>query len=125
MIALLLASVIGVALLKTALTQRRLARREQDRAQSEWLAESGVERAAALLAGNAGYKGETWSLAAKELGGDKAGRVVIEVAPVSSDPNRRRITVTADFPAGTQQRSRTSKVIEIDVKHLTPREKSK
>ena len=125
MIALLLASVIGAALLKTALTQRRQARREQNRAQSEWLAESGAERAAALLARNAGYKGETWNVAATELGGHLSGRVVITVTPVPSDSNKRRINVTADFPADTPQRSRTSQTIEVDLKQLTPREKSK
>lgn len=125
MIALLLASVIGAALLKTALTQRRQARREQHRAQSAWLAESGIERAAALLAGNADYKGETWNVAATELGGNQAGRVVITVTPVSTDADQRRIRVTAEFPAATQQRSRTSKTIEVDLKQLTPREKTK
>ncbi|MCH8828904.1 MAG: hypothetical protein IID45_04925 [Planctomycetes bacterium] len=125
MIALLLASVIGAALLKTALAQRRQARREQNRAQSEWLAESGLERAAALLARDASYKGETWNVAAKELGGNQAGRVIIEVAPVPTDSNRRRVTVIADFPAGTQKRSRSRKTFAINLTQLTPREKSK
>jgi Tfp pilus assembly protein PilV len=125
MIALLLASVIGAALLKTALARRRQARHEQNRAQSAWFAESGVERAAALLARDANYKGETWGVTAAELGGKLDGQVVIEVAPVSSDPNRRQITVVADFPAGTKHRSRSRKTIEINLAQLTLQEKSK
>jgi Tfp pilus assembly protein PilV len=125
MIALLLASVIGAALLKTALAQRRQARHEQNRAQSAWLAESGVDRAAAMLVRDANYKGETWNVTAAELGGNLAGQVVIAVAPVSTDLNRRQVTVVADFPVGTRQRSRSRKTIEINLAQLTLQEKSK
>lgn len=125
MIAVLLASVIGAALLKTALTQRRQARRAQNHSQSDWLAESGVERAAGQLSRDADYKGETWNVAASELGGSQAGRVVIQVVAVPSNTNRRRINVTADFPVGTKQRSRSRKTIEINLTQLTPRENSK
>jgi Tfp pilus assembly protein PilV len=125
MIALLLASVIGAALLRTSLTQRQQARREQNRLQSDWLVESGVERAVATLVSDNKYEGETWNIDATELGGSRVGQVVIKVAAVKAEPNRRQITVTADFPAGTQQRSRSGKTIEVDLKQLTPQENSK
>ena len=125
MIALLLASVIGAALLRTALTQRQLARREQNRMQSQWLAESGVERAVATLVSDNKYAGETWNIDATELGGRRAGQVVIKVTPVKSKTNHSQITVTADYPAGTQQRSRSGKTIEVDLTQLTPQENSK
>lgn len=131
MVALLLVSVIGAGLVKTALMQRRQARREQNRAQSQWLAESGAARAAAMLAGNPGYKGETWNVSAKELGGRKPGRVVIAVAAVSGQPRRRRVTVVADFPwdglpirPAWPQRSRTTKSVDISLKQPTPPEKT-
>lgn len=113
MIALLLASAIGAALVKMALAERRLVVREQLRLQSNWLAESGVQRAAARLAKNTNYSGETWNIPAAELGGRSDGNVVISVAKVASQPNRRRVTVVANFPAAGANRSRSRRVYVI------------
>lgn len=113
MVALALASAIGLAVLKTTSAQHRQARFEQFRAQSTWLAEAGVERAAARLARDAAYGGETWNVEAERLDGRHAGRVVVEVAADPQGESIRRIVVVADFPAGAEQRSRTRKSIEI------------
>ncbi|MCH7686191.1 MAG: pilus assembly PilX N-terminal domain-containing protein [Planctomycetes bacterium] len=114
-IALLLTSIIGGSLLKTALAQRRLALREQIRLQSIWLAESGVERATAKLSRDANYTGETWSVSASDIGGNKEAKVIIEVETMNEAANRRRVTVIADYPHNSPQRSRTRKVITIDL----------
>eukprot|EP00913_Durusdinium_trenchii_P008836 g8302.t1 len=95
MIALLLASAISVAMLKTAFAERRLAMREQTRVQANWLMQSGLERAAARIAKNSDYKGETWKIPATELGGRHAGTVVITVAAVPSDSRQRQSILIA------------------------------
>ena len=118
MIAVLLASVIGAGLLKTAMAQRRMAIREQARQQSLWLAESAIDRAASKLALEAGYTGETWNLPATDFGGHGKGRVVITVAEVQSAANLRKVTVTAEFPLEMPLRSRTSKSVTIDLDHF-------
>ncbi len=114
-IALLLTSIIGGSLLKTALAQRRFALRDQTRLQSIWLAESGVERAAAMLSRDSNYTGETWSLPASDIGGNKAAEVIINIETVDDVPNRRRVTVIADYPQNLPQRSRTRTVNTVDL----------
>ena len=47
-------------LLRLVGSQRVLIRSEERTLQAEWLAESGVERAVARLAGDTSYRGETW-----------------------------------------------------------------
>lgn len=120
MVALLLATVVGAAILQTAMAQRRLTRRQQWRMQSAWLAESGIERADAKLRVDAGYEGETWSISAAEIGGRAKGDVRIAVTADPNDENRRTVRVIANFPAGQADRSQTTKSIEIDLKRPTP-----
>ena len=115
LMALLLTSVIGASLLKTALAQRRFALREQTRLQSIWLAESGVERAVAGLSRDPAYTGETWSVSATDIGGNKDAEVKIQVETMDDAPNRRRVTVLADYPQNLPQRNRTRKVITVDL----------
>lgn len=115
MIAVLLASAVGMALLKTALAQRRTAIREQSRQQSLCLAESALDRAAAKLARDPKYAGETWEVSAADLGGRERGRVVIKVAGAKSAAKQRTVTVTAEFPADSPHRSRTTKTVTINL----------
>jgi hypothetical protein len=93
--------------------------------QAAWLAEAGVERAAARLAADAKYAGETWPIAASELAGEAAGKdnaadavVRIRVAAVEGKPNRRTVTVEADYPTDDVRRSRQTKQIIIDRESL-------
>ena len=115
MIALLLTSIIGGSLLKTVLAQRRFALREQTRLQSIWLAESGVERAVARLSRDPHYTGETWRVSASDIGGNKDAIVMIHIETVEDVPNRRRVTVIADYPQNLPQRRRTRTVVTVDL----------
>lgn len=70
--------------------------------QSEWLAESGVQRARARLALSADYAGETWEIPASEFGPANAGRsgaVVIAVTRDDAASAERKVVVTATYPA--------------------------
>ena len=90
-------------------------RGQQDRLQARWLAESALERAAAQLAAQPNYSGETWQIPSEQLDGRHAGRVEISVAPISSHPARRLVHVVADFPDHPQQRVRQSRQAVLEL----------
>jgi Tfp pilus assembly protein PilX len=105
-----ISSAIAVSLVRQCVMQRQLARQAQHTAQAQWLLEAGSQRAAARVAGDAAYAGESWSLPAAELAaesaGGEAGVVAIEVTAVAGQPNARRVRVVADFPAELPHRTR-------------------
>ncbi len=96
------------AIVKQALLSRRQADLERYRAQALWLAESGVDRAAARLAADPAYPGEEWLLPAGDLGGRDAGRVSIRVEPIASEPGVFQVRVVADYPDDAVERARKS-----------------
>jgi len=114
MIAILITISIGLGLVQTALQSRRQALQWQRQKQAQWLAEAGIERAAAQLADSADYRGETWKLTADELGGRFDGEVRIELEPAGDNGgNNYQLTVVADYPAESEQRIRSRKTITI------------
>lgn len=102
------------ALLRVGLAERRTLRAEEHRLQAEWLAESGIARAAARLAASNDYAGETWEVPAELMGGASPGLVKIVVTAVESEPRDRLVIVQADYPSGTDRRSRLSKRIIVE-----------
>jgi len=121
---LLISLGIVAVLLSLLLRQAALARRayQQDRQtlQAEWLAEAGVERAAARLAADAKYTGETWQVPARDLKGNDGGEVRIKIDAAAS--GRSTLHVEADYPAATETRSRCTKRIDVDKKLLAARQ---
>ena len=119
MICLVLAALICGALLKLASTQRSTVRAEEQRAQAEWLAESGAARAAARLGTDRRYRGESWEIGAEALGG-RPGLVKVEVETPADHPARRRVRVEADYPRGSDRRARVSKTVTLELGPETP-----
>jgi Tfp pilus assembly protein PilX len=111
---LVVAGVVG-ALVQVLHVERQQIRSHDARLQTAWLAEAGLERAAARLRDAAGYEGETWTVPASSLGGTHGGRVEIRVERVAASPQLRRISVTADYPADPERRKRRSResIVEI------------
>jgi Tfp pilus assembly protein PilX len=93
LVALLVVGLSGGALLKSIVQSHRHARRHAGELQALWLAESGLDRAVARLRADGEYAGEEWRPVV--AGG---GRVEIAVAKDESQPSRRSIRVTANFP---------------------------
>lgn len=94
--------VVGASIslaLRANLAARAEARRTARRLQAEYLAVAGYDLAAAQLAADANYTGQTWDLAAEELGGQDRAVVVIEVAASAVGERTRAVTVVADYPA--------------------------
>ena len=119
LVCLLLVTLLCGAMLKLAKTRRDVARDEERRMQAEWLAESGLSRASARLAADGGYRGETWDVPARALGGELTGRVTIAVVPDKDRPGRRSVRVEADYPPGPD-RARQSKHTIVDLRTENP-----
>lgn len=115
LVALAIVSTIGMTLLRMALMHHRQAQRETCAAQSRWLAESAFDQAGRRLKTDAKFEGFTWSVPAAELDGRHAAKVVIEIRPVKEAPQRREVTIVADFPANEPLRSRTRLVRQVDL----------
>ncbi len=109
LVCLVIASMVGIGVLRTGLLRRDLARAEAHRLQAEWLVESGLQRASARLSSDPKYRGETWEIPSKSLGGPLSGGVVIVIEQVKDQPRRLRLRVQADYPSGPEGRVRQSR----------------
>ncbi len=126
---LVVVMVLAGALLRVSLAERDGNRNQERRLQAEWLVESGLERARARLAADRGYTGETWPIAAAELGLEEAseptGKVVnidgagavvtISVDRTAGASGRARVRVQADYPRDGPRRARHSEERFIDL----------
>jgi type II secretory pathway component PulK len=112
MIALVCLAVVASALgwlLRAAIAERRALERAQWRRQAGWLAQSGLDRAAARLARNRSFRGETWTIPAAALRGSQGGRVTIEVQTPAGRPGVRQVRVTAFYPDRPYDRAQSSR----------------
>jgi len=117
---LVILGVLQALVIQSVVAERRLAREHAQRHQARWLAEAGIQRAAAALAVSNAYRGENWQLSAAQ-GGDngltQAGAVEIEVLPAATATDRL-VRVKAAYPADPPKRVVYQKQIVIS---LTPR----
>ena len=105
--------VMFLAAMKLILVQRKSIELTAWRIQANWLAESGIQRAAARLAADANYRGESWNVSAEELGGRDGGAVTIRVEPTPDKADRRTVRVDADYPSDPQQRARVTRDVTL------------
>ncbi|MEN6448911.1 MAG: hypothetical protein ABFC96_00330 [Thermoguttaceae bacterium] len=111
-----LAAAMFVVLARLAFTARRAAETQQWAVQAQWLAEAGLDRAAARLQQQPDYSGETWRISASELAGKQAAVVKIRVDGIA-DLAPHRIYVEADYPDDPVHRSRCTKEIVLEQRH--------
>lgn len=97
------------SLLKLALLHDGQLGHVQLRLQTAWLLESGLERAAARLAVDRNYTGETWTINADRLGGPDAAAIVIRVESDQSQSDRRQVVVEAACPVEGAQQARLTR----------------
>lgn len=100
-VVLVCVAVIGgivASTLRLAATQRRAVQRETWETQAVWLAESGLERAAAQLTAAHDYEGETWKIPPEQIGCGESAVVMIEVLPAPGRPGHRTVRVSAAYP---------------------------
>lgn len=114
MIVLLLCVALGTRLAMNVARGRTLASAQQRALQADWLAESGVRRAAAKLI-DPNYMGEIWDITPETLDGTHAAVVTIRVTrPVESEL-QRHVVVEAEFPAGESHRVRRTRETDLQL----------
>jgi hypothetical protein len=108
LICLLLVGVLAATLARSAVLQHEQVLQEQWQIQAESLAASALDRAAAQLATDPNYSGETWLPAPADSA--PIGRVLIEVIPGDpAQPGLKAIRVVADVPDAPQRRARVTR----------------
>jgi type II secretory pathway component PulK len=100
LVCLLVTMLVAGGLLHSITIQHRHSRDDVTNAQSLWLAESAKARAAAQLAADAAYSGETWRVTL----GQQEGVADIRVETPDGQPQQRRITVEARWPEDALRR---------------------
>ncbi|MCY2986556.1 MAG: hypothetical protein NTY19_01610 [Planctomycetota bacterium] len=98
LVCLLVASMLGIALVERVVMHHRQMTVVAQRQQCFWLAESGAQRALRRLAKSPDYPGETWVVPAQILGGTQSGAVTIQVTKATAPRAGQRIVVEARFP---------------------------
>ncbi|MFO0891439.1 MAG: hypothetical protein U0790_20135 [Isosphaeraceae bacterium] len=123
LVCLVIITLISGALLKLGVAHRGQARAQERRLQAEWLAQAGLGRALARLAARPDYPGESWKIAAADLGlspgssadPGPAAVVAIVVERPGGSSGQRLIKVQADFPPDPPRRSRHSLQMLVDL----------
>lgn len=95
MVSLMVASMLGLALIETVLVHYRQMHVMGRQQQCFWLAEAGIQRAIQRLADSADYQGEEWEVSSDDLGSARSAVVAIEVTPAAGSPPTREILVEA------------------------------
>lgn len=100
LVCLMLATAVTATLGRLALTGTRLVLQEHRRSQCEWMLQSGWSLAVSRLRENPSYTGETWDVAADQLGGSDLGQVVIEVTAADTGATNaaRLVRIVARYP---------------------------
>jgi hypothetical protein len=122
LVCFIIAAAMFVMLGRQAVAQRNAAEMRLWTVQAQWIAEAAVERAAARLKADAKYPGETWAIAAAEIGGKQDAKARIHVEPLAGRPESRLVRVEADYPDEPVHRARWTKQTTIDVKKPTTNE---
>jgi type II secretory pathway pseudopilin PulG len=102
-------------MLVAAMSANRQLRTERDLRQCELLLQAGADRAAYRLATERTYRGEKWTVSANTLPGTAAGEVTIELSP-GAEENSQQLTITAEYPAGSETSIRRSRALSVPTK---------
>ena len=125
LVCLAMATAMSLVVVRQIAAERRAAQMNQRSLQALWLAEAGVERAAARLAADPKYAGETWLIPAKELAAGDGAVVRIEVETIAGRPQRRSVRVEADYADAADCHSRQVKQIVVDRDAILSRQPTK
>jgi len=114
-VCLVIAAAILASFATVSVIGRDSIRAEAWQLQAKWLAESAIERAAAQLAADRAYDGESWTVSAEELAAQEGGVVSICIQAFPDDPNRRLVSVQADYPDDPVHRCSCRKSVMIEL----------
>ena len=97
LVCLVVVVALSGTLVRWAAMEHKLLRAQEIESQARWLAEAGIERAAAQLAADADYSGDTWDIAATQLPSGEAVRVHVKVTPIEKRAQRSTIEVDVEY----------------------------
>jgi type II secretory pathway component PulK len=114
LVTLLIVMLTAAALLRAMLVVHRQSRAFHRELQAQWLAEAALSRAAARLASDPEYTGETWQ---PQVGpaDEPSGRVTIAVSRPAGRPQQRLIAARAEYPEHESQRSTIHRELSITI----------
>ena len=116
LVCLLISTMILASLLKIMWLHNRQSGRELLRVQSQWLADSGLERAASRLAVDRQFSAETWAIDAAQLGGRDGAVVSIQIENVEAQPLQRLVVVEAVYPANGPDQARVTRQATVTLR---------
>ena len=100
LMALLVASMMIAALMKTTAMSHRQLKRDEYRLQASLLADAGCDRAVMLLKLKPDFTTEEWKVPAEQLSSERTASVRLSVTNDTAQPTRRIVSVTAEYPSG-------------------------
>jgi Tfp pilus assembly protein PilX len=107
--------------LRVVAMERRQLAAQHNRMQAEYVADAALARAAARLASDPAYDGETMHASGESLASAAGAAVTIRVRSIEGDPHARLVTVSAEFPAGSRDRAVRSIEQQIHLATKEPR----
>lgn len=108
-VAVTMVAALGLVMVRSTLVAKANQETAAARLQADWLAEAGIERAAARYAANPEYSGETWTIAPESLGGRGA---TVEIEVVKKE-DKQILRATATFPSEGTKLARRVKEIRL------------
>ncbi len=100
LMALLVASMMIAALLRTAAMSHQQLKRDEFRIQASLLADSGCDRALAILRRRPDFTGGEWIVPAEQLAPERTAIVRMTVTSDPNQPNQRLVAAVAEYPSG-------------------------
>jgi hypothetical protein len=106
-VVIVIASALAAAMVHMAVAQRRQFETERCRAQAEWYAQAGLDRAAAAFAKSTDYAGEEWTATESPT---RSAQIQITVDRDHTPP---RLTVVVEYPVGELRQVRCRRELTL------------
>ena len=113
LIALLVASLMSGALLKTSAMSHRQLKRDEFRLQASLLAEAGCDRARAMLRSQPDFSSGEWNVPAEQLAPNRTALVKMALTTEPDRPTERILSATAEYPVGHPDLVRITRQIHL------------
>lgn len=113
MMAMLVGSMLIVALMRTASLTHRTLKQEEIRLQANQLADAGCSRLIRLLQKNPEFTDEAWTVPPEQLEPGRTATVRMKVSTDTAKPNRKLAKVEVEYPVGHPDLVRITREIPL------------
>ena len=111
--AMLVGSMLIVALMRTASLTHRTLKQEEIRLQANQLADAGCSRLIRLLQKNPEFTDEAWTVPPEQLEPGRTATIRMKVSTDAAKPNRKRAKVEVEYPVGHPDLVRITREIPL------------